>query len=426
MDKATVKIWDKKAGDIIWEENTLTSYFIYDEDFLKNGFDLSPFIMKRSEGKFPFKSDVSMETVFKNLPPVFADSLPDDFGNNLLKSYLDRTGKKLNPVEKLLYIGKRGMGALEYEPKVKLLKSNENLDLQEIVKILSEILRNKESENLGKIGEEAFLNILKVGVSAGGARAKIIVAMDNETKELKACDVIHKGNYSYWLVKLDGVKGVSITDPQGYSKIEYAYYKMAKIAGIEMNDTFLFQEGPRCHFFTKRFDRTDKVEKIHMLSLAGLRGYNFKDPLGYSYENVFDTIRKLKLSFSAIEQQYIRTLFNIIARNQDDHVKNISFLKEKEGDWKLSPAYDISYSYNPDGYWTKSHQLSLRGKRDNFTQKDLIEFGKVQGIRNPKKYIEQVTEAVSQWEKIAKEVDIPKHQIEKISNAHRLYLGMNK
>ena len=425
-DKAFVNLWDKKVGEIIWDENSLSSHFIYDKDYLKTGFELSPFLLSFLRGVFPIKSDPSMENVFKNLPPVFADSLPDDFGNEILKAYLSKTNTRLNPVEKLLYIGKRGMGALEYEPSIKLSSSDEPINIKDIVKISSNVLRSKKDVDFGKISEESFLNILKVGVSAGGARAKIIVAMDNDTKILKAGDIIHSGNYSYWLAKLDGVVGTNLVDPMGYTKIEYAYYKMAIASGINMTESFLFKEGPRNHFFTKRFDRTDNGNKLHMLSLTGLRGYNFRNPVAYSYEDVFDTIRELRLPQTAIDQQFLRTVFNIIARNQDDHVKNISFLMDKNGQWSLSPAYDVSYAFNPAGTWTKDHQLSFNGKRNDFTTNDLLEFGKNQGIINPKKIIERVSEAVSRWTAIAKELDIPKQQIEGVSNGHRLYLGMNK
>jgi len=420
-----VKLWGINVGEIKWNDELNISHFIYDKDYLKNGFELSPFLLPFYKGGIPIKSDPSMEHVFKNLPPVFSDSLPDDFGNEILKAYLSQTNTRLNPVEKLLYIGRRGMGALEYEPAFKISSSNESLDVKDIVKISSDVLSNKKDVNFGKISEESFLNILKVGVSAGGARAKIIVAINNDTKEIKAGDVIHPYGYSYWIAKLDGVEGNNITDPKGYTKIEYAYFKMAKEAGINMSDSFLYSEGEHHHFFTKRFDRTEKGEKLHMLSLTGLRGYNFKNPVAYSYENVFDTIRKLQLPYEALEQQYIRTIFNIIARNQDDHVKNISFLMDRSGRWSLAPAYDISYSYNPDGYWTRNHQLSLNGKNNDFTRNDLLDFGKKQGIINPKKYLEKVTYSVSLWKEIAKTLDIPKQQIEAIREAQRINIGLN-
>lgn len=420
-----VKLWDKKAGEIKWNDELRSSYFIYDKDYLKNGFELSPFLLSFDKANIPVKSDPSMEHVFKNLPPVFADSLPDDFGNSILKAYLTKTNKQLNPVEKLLFIGKCGMGALEYEPAFKIQRSDESLNMEDIVKITSEILSNKKDVNFKKISEESFLKMLRVGIFAGGARTKIIVAINNDTKEIKAGDIIHKGNYSYWIAKLDKVEGNNTMDPKSYTKIEYAYYKMAKAAGIKMSDSFLYSEGGRNHFFTKRFDRTEKGEKLHMLSLTGLRGYNFKNPVEYSYEDIFDTIRELQLPYEALEQQYIRALFNIIARNQDDHVKNISFLMDKTGRWSLSPAYDITYSYNPDGFWTRNHQLSLNGKINNFTRSDLLDFGRQQGIINPKQYLEKVTYGVSRWKEIAKELDIPEQQIEAISKVQRINIGMN-
>jgi serine/threonine-protein kinase HipA len=429
-----VKIYDKVMGYVWLDKNKRGTYFKFDEKFLNSGLDVAPILMPLNEsyGKiyssFDFEHDIDFEKTFKYLVPMISESLPDDFGNRMFNVWLKAKNiREITPVERLIFVGNGGMGALEFEPLLDLEKI-ENIEIKELVKIVNNVLYNKKQLVFDGLDNKSLTCILRVGTSAGGAKPKAVIAINNKTNEVKPGDVVYKNkNFSYWIIKLDGLtKTGDEAVIKGYGKIEYVYSQMAKLAGINMSETKLLQEGTRSHFMTKRFDRTENGNKIHMQTLGALAGLSYKKPYKYSYEDALQIIMYLGLSHKELEEQYRRAVFNIIARNQDDHIKNISFLMDKTGQWSLSPAYDISYAFNPTGTWTAEHQLSFNGKRSNFEQRDFFEVAKKFNIKNPKRIIEQVTEAVNQWKKLAKEVDIPQHQIKKISNAQRLYLGMNK
>lgn len=427
---AEVVLWGRTIGAVSWDDDRQLANFEYDPVFKNSGIELSPLKMPLSEQIYSFPN-LSKET-FKGLPGLLADSLPDDFGNALIDAWLAREGRQpnsLNPVERLAYMGSRSMGALEYSPARGLTsQESEILNIESLVKLASDILSKKGQlkTSLSSAEEKHSLNkILRVGTSAGGARAKAIIAWNRETDEVRSGQMDAGSGYSYWLLKLDGVAGnkdKESEDPAGYGLIEYAYYKMALAAGIDMEESRILNENGRNHFMTKRFDRTDDGAKLHMQSLAALQHFDYRSPGVYSYEQALLTIRDLDLSIDDIEKQFKRMAFNIIARNQDDHVKNISFLMTPNGKWKLSPAYDVTYSYNPNGSWTGQHQMTLNGKRENFTIEDFNSCAMKNSMKKGRAVdiVKDVHEAVLKWEDYASQVGVAAEKIRKIKNTHRL------
>ncbi|MBC7539290.1 MAG: type II toxin-antitoxin system HipA family toxin, partial [Bacteriovorax sp.] len=410
---AEVYMWGTLIGFISWDEEGEFSSFEYEQDFLHAPVEPSPLMMPKRKGVFSFR-ELSKES-YKGLPGMLSDSLPDKFGNALIDVWLAVKGRKagsFNPVERLCYIGERGMGALEFKPtKYKGRNNDVPIDIKDMVELASQILTDREKfeENLkhedGKKLNEALTNLLVIGTSAGGARAKCLIAFNENTGEVRSGQIKTISNFTYWLLKLDGVsnnKDKELKDPKGFGRIEYAYHLMAKDCGIEMSDCRLLHENERAHFMTKRFDRTDGGEKLHMQSLCAMGHYDFNMAGAYSYEQALQVIRDVvtKNTKQVLEQQFRRTIFNIIGRNQDDHTKNIAFLMNKKGEWSLSPAFDVTYSFNPQGKWTNKHQMSLNGKRDGFTMSDFFEFADKADLKKnqAKKIIEQIIEVLSHWE----------------------------
>lgn len=262
--------------------------------------------------------------------------------------------------------------------------------------------------------EEAIANIIRVGTSAGGQRAKAVIAYNDETHEVRSGQIAAPKGFSHWLLKLDGVTNAELGDPKHFGQIEYVYYLMAREAGIDMMECRLLEENGRAHFMTRRFDRLDHEQKVHMQTLCGIAHYDYKMLHAYSYEQAFQVMRRLRLPYKQAEEMYRRMVFNVVARNQDDHTKNISFLMSKDGRWSLSPAYDVSWCYNPQGAWTSKHQMSINGKWDNISQQDLLDVAKNVNIKQPGQIIEQVKAAVSLWPKLANEYEIPQEIIKQI------------
>lgn len=407
MTDATIRLWGKDIGAVSWLSEREIGVFQFMPDFVNSGIELSPIMMPLSAAPYEFPN--LPKEAFKGLPGLLADSLPDKFGNALIDAWLVRSGRaanSFNPVERLCYIGTRGMGALEFHPAIPKRANNSiKLEIDELVRLANEVLNNREKLQgslTGSNDKNDLEQIIRVGTSAGGARAKAILAWNSETGEFRSGQVKAGEGFTYWLLKFDGISANSdkeLADPQGFGQIEYAFYLMAIDAGIDMTESRLHQEGGRSHFMTKRFDRDKTGQKLHMQSLAALRYYDLNMAGAYSYEQAVETIRMLKLPREDIEQQFKRALFNILIRNQDDHVKNIAFLMNKRGEWRLSPAFDVAYAYNPSGQWTSQHQMSLNGKRDNFNLTDLLEFGKFCEInsRSAKQIIEQVQAVVANW-----------------------------
>ena len=429
MITAEVNLWGKKIGAAAWDDEKNITNFEYDPSFIQSGIEISPITMPLSSQIYSFPA--LTQNTFHGLPGLLADSLPDKFGNALIDAWLAKEGRlpeSFNSVERLCYIGKRGMGALEFKPSKGLAYgSSKKVDIESLVDLASKILTKRTSLAASLSApntSQTLRDIIKVGTSAGGARAKAIIAWNPETQEVRSGQIKAGTGFSYWILKFDGVSGnidKDIEEIKGYGLIEYAYYKMALEAGIQINECRLLREKSRSHFMTKRFDRTNKGKKIHMQSLGAIAHYDFNQTGAYSYEQAIQVMRKLKLRMSDIEEQFRRTIFNILARNQDDHVKNIAFLMNKSGEWKLSPAFDVIYSYNPAGIWTNKHQMSMNGKRDNFNKNDFIEFAKTASIKKEKakEIISQVQNAVSKWSTRAKNVNIPNNTIRKIAVTFR-------
>lgn len=415
-----VKLYDETIGSIEWNENRGSSTFQYSSAAINRNIEPSPIIMPMQERTFETNRD---HNNFNNLPYLLSDSMPDDFGNMMMKEWLRQKNlsiNDLNPVDLLTYIGKRGMGALEYEPINYKETGNYNVNVSELLEVAKKVLEDKEETSYNDLNKESLSDILRIGTSVGGARAKALIAIkldsNNKIAEIRPGDIIQPEGYSYWLLKIDGANEKTLGEGVGLGKIEYAYYKLAQEAGIDMSDSFLYEENDRFHFLTKRFDRTNNGDKIHMQTFGALAGIDYRIQKVSSYETLFRAMKMLQLSYNQFEQQYRRALFNIIARNHDDHVKNFSFLMNKEGKWQISPAYDITYQYKDGGTWTNVHQSSINSKFDNFTRDDLISFGKKFGIKQANHILEEVIAAVSQWSNIAGEIDLPKKEIEIINN----------
>lgn len=431
MNVATVTLWGSAIGAVSWDEDRGYSSFQYQPKFTKSGIHVAPLMMPLANTIYSF-STLSRET-FQGLPGMLADSLPDKFGNALINAWLAQKGRpadSMDPVEKLCYIGARGMGALEFVPaKGPRSKKASKIAVDELVQLASEILTEPEKFKVSltdKHKEAALRVILRIGTSAGGARPKAIIAWNPDTNEVRSGQIVAGSGFSYWLLKFDGVSGnrdKGFTLPLGYGLVEYAYYKMAVAAGIEMHECRILEENRRHHFMAKRFDRTSTGEKVHMQSLGAIAHFDYNQPAAYSYEQAFQVLRRLGLPMSATEELFRRMAFNIMARNQDDHVKNIAFLMNKEGLWSLSPAFDMTYAYDPANKWLGKHQMSLNGKRDGFVLDDFDACAKTISLKRgaAKTILSEVQSAVSDWRKIAKESGVPADRIKKIGDTHRKF-----
>lgn len=419
-----VKLYNKTLGSIEWNDIKGNSTFQYSNDFISRTIEPSPIVMPTQERIFETNRD---HINFHNLPYLLSDSMPDDFGNMMMKEWLRQKNisiNDINPVDRLTYVGKRGMGALEYKPINHKENTSYNIDVSELLEVAKKVLEGKEETTYSDLDKDSLSDILRIGTSVGGARAKALVAIkkdsNNKIIEIRPGDIIQPEGYSYWLLKIDGANEKTLGESAGLGKIEFAYYKLAKAAGIEISESYLYEENNRFHFLTKRFDRTENGEKIHMQTLGALAGIDYKVQRASSYETLFRVMKMLQLSYNQFEQQYRRALFNVIARNHDDHVKNFSFLMNKEGKWQISPAYDITYQYKDGGTWTNVHQSSINGKFDQFSKDDLLSLGKTFGIKKANQILEEVIAAVELWTKVATEIDIPKDDIERINSNLRI------
>ncbi len=417
-------------GAVSLEDKTATATFEYDRAFIRSGIEVAPLMMPLSSRLYSFPA-LHPET-FHGLPGLLADSLPDRFGNVLIDAWLARSGRppeSFNPVERLCYTGSRGMGALEYQPATRLAAPGASrIEVDRLVALASEVLthRNNLQGWLQEEGKETALrDILRVGTSAGGARAKAVIAWNPQTNEVRSGQVKAGSGFEYWLIKFDGVSGnkdKERADLKGYGAIEHAYYRMAVDAGIAMSPCRLFEENGRRHFMTKRFDRLDGGGKLHMQSLCGLAHYDFNQAGAYGYEQALQVIRQLGLPMATVEEQFRRMVFNIVARNQDDHVKNIAFLMDRSGNWSLSPAFDMTYSYQPGGKWTSSHQMTMNGKRSGFALEDFRACANSASMKRGRAetIIGEVRDIVMRWRDYADELHVNPELRDKIHAALRL------
>ena len=429
---ARVLLWGRTIGAVSWDEGRACAAFQYDPAFARSGIQVSPLVMPLGDQIYSFP-DLPKIT-FHGLPGLLADSLPDAFGNALINAWLASHGRapeSFNPIERLCYTGRRGMGALEYSPLLgPRPRTASKIQIDSLVQLASDVL-SKRSALAGSFAEpsraKALNDILRVGTSAGGARAKAVIAWNSTTNEVRSGQIDAGAGFEYWLLKFDGVSGnrdKELDDPKGYGAIEYAYHRMARTAGITMSDCRLMEENGRRHFMTRRFDRLPGGGKLHMQSLCALIHADFNQPGSTSYEQALFTIRRLRLPIDAVEQQFRRMVFNILARNQDDHSKNIAFLMDRSGRWSLAPAFDVTYSHNPAGAWTATHQMTLNGKRDGFTLEDfrscargaLMTRGRAETI------LEEVRAAITRWPEFAAEAGISAPWTDQIRAAHRLII----
>lgn len=417
----TVKLWGTTVGYFHLEEGRNYVSFEYDRNFISMGVEVSPIMMPLSNRIYEFP-ELSIPA-FKGAPGLLADSLPDRFGNAVIDQWLaseGRTPESFNVVERLCYTGKRGMGALEYVPSTGPKgDKNESIDLSRLVEFASAVLEEREKTHLSVQHDMSYNQLLKLGTPAGGARAKAVVAYNENTGDLCSGQINAGSGYDYWLIKFDGVSkngDHDTIDVPEYTMIEYAYYRMALEAGIVMSECRLLEEAGRKHFMTKRFDRVNGG-KLHMQSFGAISHIDYNEPGLSSYEMAALTSRRMGLPNNDIEQLYRRMVFNVLGVNQDDHVKNTSFLMDKNGTWKLAPAYDITFACDTGNKWLQSHQMTINGKRSNILINDMIACGQNMDLKSQKckKIIEEVKSAVKKWHLIANSVGIRENTIELIN-----------
>lgn len=411
VNTAFVKLWGKRIGAIAWDESQQLGFFEYDRQFASGPLEAAPIRMPLSTRVYSFP-ELRGTATFKGLPGLLADSLPDKYGNELINIWLARNGRpenSLNPVELLCFIGSRGMGALEFEPTTLPAKgTSRSIELSSLIDTTMKLLESRENfeAHTDSDMQDVLLDVLKMGTSAGGARPKAIIAYNETTGMIRSGQTLQEEGFEHWLIKFDGVNDSQFGVSYGYGRVEMAYYKMASDAGVEMMESRLIEEEGRAHFMTKRFDRISGNQKLHVQTFCAMQHYDFNQIFSYSYEQLFQTMRQLKLSYSEAEQMYRRMVFNVFARNCDDHTKNFAFLMGPDGKWKLAPAYDVCHAYRPDSDWVSQHNLSINGKRKDFTKDDLLTIGRQNSIRNPEGVINEVLETVSRWPEYAEKYKV--------------------
>ena len=424
--RASVELWDTAIGEVAWDPARGFADFRYLEAFLDNPIEPSPIRMPKRRGIYRF--DRLPEDAFQGLPGLLADALPDRYGHAVINRWLEAHGRpanSMNPVEKLLYIGRRAMGALSFAPPSRELDASDRaIEIDDLVALANAVLDSRQRLRRTVSTRDNYEDLISVGVSAGGARAKALVAFNETRTELRSGQIDLPPGFTHWLLKLDGVSRSGdhgVPDPQGYGRIEYAYSLMARAAGIDMPETALLEDGPRRHFMVRRFDRPGGRERLHMQTLGALVHVDYNEPGLFSYEQTLGVIRRLKCPAADQREFLHRAVFNVLARNQDDHVKQVSFLMDKQGRWRLSPAYDLAYAFNPDGRWTARHQMSIAGKLDDFTTEDLLRLGEAaeQSPSRARAIIEQVSSAVSRWPDFATDAGVDPETADRIRRAHR-------
>ncbi len=427
MNVAEVKIWGELAGAVAWDELSGLATFEYASRFKSKGWDLAPLHIPLSAPKstyaFPAlrkKAEPALDT-FKGLPGLLADVLPDRYGNELINLWLAQQGRpqnSMNPVEMLCFIGTRGMGALEFEPATwKESKRTFSVEIETLVEIAKNMLFKKEAftANLQADEKKAISEILRIGTSAGGARPKAVIAYNVKTGEVRSGQTNAPKGFEHWLVKLDGVSDVQLGTSHGYGRVEMAYYKMATACGITMMPSRLLEENGRAHFMTKRFDREGGSTKHHLQTFCALKHFDYNSVMSFSYEQLFQTMRELKLPYPDAEQMFRRMVFNVAARNCDDHTKNFSFRLKKDAKWELAPAYDVCHAWQPNHQWVSQHALSINGKRTNITKEDLLIIGKSINNKKATEAIDEINATVAQWKTYADEVAVSPELRDKIA-----------
>jgi len=413
MNTAYINLWNKRVGAVSWDRERRVASFEYDRNFSKYGWDIAPIKMPVEQiGSIFSFPELSRNNTFKGLPGLLADILPDRYGNTLINTWLARNGRdpdSMNPVEMLCFVGNRGMGALEFEPiDPKNTNSSTKLEISGLIEIARDILNNRQNFNTDLTGnqEKAWSDIIKIGTSAGGARAKALIAYNDRTQEVRSGQTDAPKGFTHWLIKFDGVHDSQFGETYGYGRVEMAYHLMAKDSGIEMTECQLLEENGRAHFMTKRFDRIPGKGKIHTQSWCAMSHIDFTEVGAHSYEGLFQTMRALALPYPQAEQLFRRMVFNVIARNCDDHAKNFSFMMDKRDEWKLAPAFDVCYAYRAGSIWVSKQSLTVNGKRENFTRNDLLEVAQQMNIKKADHTISEIQQTINQWPKYANQAEV--------------------
>jgi len=429
MTTATVKLWGTTIGYVAMDGGESFARFEYDPEFERFGIEPAPLMMPVQSRRIYQFPDLHPRS-FHGMPGLIADSLPDKYGQRLIDVWLAQTGRKpaeFNAVDRLCYTGTRGMGALEFEPSAgpdkdegKLLAIEDLTELASMAFASKQALDAKFTEADGK---QALLDILKVGTSAGGARAKAVIAFNPETKQVRSGQLHLPAGFEHWLIKFDGVKfsgDWGIADPSGYGLLEYSYYLLAKECGINMMESRIFSESGRNHFMTRRFDRDTDGGKKFVQTFGALAHYDYYESGYHSYEQLFMVMKRLHIAKRAFEEQFRRVVFNIVGCNQDDHVKNVAFMMDRNGQWDLSPAYDLVHSEGSE--FTRNHQLSINGKTNNFDRSDLKHLAEYAGLPRgfEKQVIQRTVEAFSKWKGLATDLGIPLNLQEHVLRTLRL------
>lgn len=420
INNAFINIWGKRVGAIAWDQDTKLATFEYAPAFLNNDWELAPLKMPKQEGRTIFSfPELSGTTTFKGLPGLLADILPDKYGNALINTWLAQQGRavdSMNPVEMLCFIGRRGMGALEFEPvQPKGTNRATKIELDSLISIIKQILSTRQDfeTDMSKDEQKALMAILKVGTSAGGARAKAVIAYNETTGEVRSGQADAPDGFKHWLLKFDGIEDSQLGASSGYGRVEMAYHLMAVDCGIAMTECRVLEENGRAHFMTRRFDRLDGQGKIHMQTWCALSHLDYQNVNTFAYEQLFQTMRTLRLPYPEAEQLFRRMVFNVLARNCDDHTKNFAFTMDQSGVWKLSPAYDLCHAYRPGSIWVSRHALSINGKREHIGRADFLALAKQMNIKKPGEVIDQVNSIVGNWKQYAQKVKVD----EKLMNA---------
>lgn len=420
MSKLDVEIWGKNVGVLEWLSDRDSAVFAYNKSFIDSGIELSPITMPLSDEVYHFPS-LPRQT-FKGLPGMVADSLPDRFGQALIETYFTSKGytfEDLTSLDRLAYVGRRGMGAIEYQPSWAVENKKDKIGIDDL-KSLARFGLKRATELQTQIapGEvEGFQDILTIGTSAGGARAKAVIALNEKTGEIRSGQLDHGKEFENWIIKLDVAKESETLDkPQGYGRIEFTYYQIAREAKIRMNECRLMEDNGRGHFMTKRFDRENGM-RHHMLTLTALRHIDYYDISSHSYNQLFETARYLGVPYKDMEQLYRQMVFNVVMVNCDDHTKNFAFMLREDDptNWRVTPAYDMAYTYDPMNEWVSDH-MRIQGKRRNITEQDLIMEGKKHGIKQTEKVIKEVLEASAKWQELAKSNGVDTNHIKAIQN----------
>jgi serine/threonine-protein kinase HipA len=414
IEIAYINIWDKRVGAIHWNQDSGVADFEFDLPFLQQQLDVAPLKMPvgAAMGRIFSFPELAGSSTFKGLPGLLADVLPDRYGNALINAWLARVGRpvgSMNPVEMLCFTGKRGMGALEFEPVVpKSANQATKVEIGSLAEVAQQILSGRQffQTDLSHDEQKALSDILKIGTSAGGARAKAVIAYNPETGEVRSGQANAPEGFSQWLLKFDGVDDSQFGTTSGYGRVEMAYYLMAVDCGVEMMECRLFEENGRAHFLTRRFDRLPNNEKLHVQTFCAMMHYDFNDIYSYSYEQLFQTMRMLRLTYPEAEQMYRRMVFNVMAQNCDDHTKNFAFTMNGLGEWKLAPAYDMCHAYRPASAWVSQHALSINGKRQGIARNDLLEVGRQMNVKKAPAIISQVSEVVAKWNEFAEKTKV--------------------